>query len=146
MARMVAAKWAAPPSGRSSRLTEVSTAKRRPSAATRWAVSSGSRGSRASGRPLRMAQKPQARVQVSPMSRKVAVPWLKQWARLGQRASSHTVCSAESRIPAFMACRSPRRTLSWVIQSGRRGWPSRTSRPARWLKRGMVDSWSQDNR
>jgi len=73
------------------------------------------------GLPLAMAQKPQARVQVSPMSRKVAVPWLKQWARLGQRASSQTVCSSAPRSPTFMACSSPSRTFSRVIHSGSRG-------------------------
>ena len=72
---MVAANWAAPPSGRSSRATAVSTAKRRPISATAAATRSGSSAAGgASGLRVSTRQKPQARVQRSPLSMKVAVP------------------------------------------------------------------------
>ena len=73
MARIVSAKWAAPPSGRSSRLTDVTTACERPSSAAASATRPGSSGSSAPGRPLPTAQKPQWRVQTSPSSMNVAV-------------------------------------------------------------------------
>ena len=53
MARITAAKWPAPPSGRSSRSTEVMTTCFRPSLATASATRAGSSASSASGRPVR---------------------------------------------------------------------------------------------
>ena len=92
ISRMVAAKIEAPPSARSSRSTEVTTAWRRPRRAT---ASPTRRGSSASTspprRPLFTAQKAHARVQVSPRIMKVAVPAFQHSPRLGQRASSQTV-------------------------------------------------------
>ncbi len=92
IARIVAAKWAAPPSGSSSRFTEVTTACATPSVFTASATCRGSSGS--SGRPIPCvtAQKPQCRVQTSPMSMNVAVRSTPQHsARFGQRASWQTV-------------------------------------------------------
>jgi len=91
---MVWEKWSAPPSGRSSRFTLVTTANFRPRVATASATRWGSSGSTVPGLPLPMLQKPQWRVQISPSSMKVAVRWTPQhscW--LGQRASSQTVTS-----------------------------------------------------
>ena len=96
IASAVAAKCAAPPSGRSSRLTDVTTTCRSPRRATARATRPGSSASTASGRPCVTAQKPQLRVQVSPSSMNVAV-WCPQHSpRFGQCASSHTVCSPSS--------------------------------------------------
>ena len=91
MARAVAAKCAAPPSGRSSRLTDVTTTWRRPSRAIAEATRTGSPGSTARGRPWVTAQKPQLRVQVSPSSMKVAVLCPQHSPMLGHRASWQTV-------------------------------------------------------
>ncbi len=91
MARAVAAKWAAPPSARSSRLTDVTTTWRSPRRATADATRSGSAGSTARGRPCVTAQKPQFRVQVSPSSMKVAVLCPQHSPMFGQRASWQTV-------------------------------------------------------
>ena len=97
--RIVAAKIAAPPSGRSSRLTDVMTACVRRICATALATRIGSSASgAASGRPVFTAQKPQARVQVSPRIMKVAVPASQHSPMFGQRASSQTVCRRSSRI------------------------------------------------
>ncbi len=74
-ASITAAQWRAPPSGRSSRSTEVITAWRRPIAATAVARLAGSSASTPGrGRPEVTAQKPQRRVQISPRIMKVAVP------------------------------------------------------------------------
>ncbi len=74
IAAMLAAKISAPPSGRSSRFTEVSTAWVSAISATASATRSGSSRSTSPGRPVFTSQNPQARVQVSPSSMKVAVP------------------------------------------------------------------------
>jgi hypothetical protein len=79
----VAAKWAAPPSGRSSRSTEVITTWRSPSFRhgqpdiVRLGWSSGP------GKPVRTLQKAQARVQVSPMIIMVACALLPALADIG---------------------------------------------------------------
>ncbi len=100
---MVAAMWAAPPSGRSSRLTLVTTANSR----RRWrTVSATRRGSSSrSGctRPPGMLQNVQCRVQTCPMSRNVAVPLPKHSPRLGQFASSHTVFRLAERSRRFIS-------------------------------------------
>ena len=90
--RMVSAKWAAPPSGKSSRSTEVMTTWRRFIFSAASATRRGSSGSRGAGRPVRTLQKRQLRVQVSPIMRKVAVPIPQHSPMLGQCASSQTVC------------------------------------------------------
>ena len=72
---MVAAKCAAPPSGRSSRVTEVTTAYFNPIRAAASATRVGSCGSSGSGGPGATEQKRQLRVQRLPMIRKVAVWW-----------------------------------------------------------------------
>ena len=99
----LAAKWLAPPSARSSRSTEVTTTCARPILATASARCSGSSGSTAPGMPVRTLQKAQARVQVSPMIRKVACFFSQHSPMLGQPASSHTVCRALSRTIARVA-------------------------------------------
>ena len=98
-ARTTAAKCAAPPSGRSSRSTDVITTCFKPSSATARATLSGSAGSGgAGGRPVATAQKPQRRVQTSPSTMIVAVPCVQHSKTFGQRASSQTVFSESSRI------------------------------------------------
>ncbi len=94
ISRMVSAKIEAPPSGRSSRSTEVTTAWRSPMRATASPTRRGSSTSTSPPRrPLFTAQKAQARVQTSPRIMKVAVPEFQHSPRLGQRASSQTVTS-----------------------------------------------------
>jgi len=96
---MVAAKRAAPKSGRSSRSTEVTTAWARPIRDTAAPTRRGSSASMSPPRlPLVTAQKAQARVHTSPRIMRVAVPWPQHSAMLGQRASSHTVVSSRPRI------------------------------------------------
>ena len=85
-AAMVRAKAEAPPSARSSRVTEVMTAYPRPRALTAPATRPGSSGSRGEGVPFFTAQKPQARVQVSPRMRNVAVFRDQHSPTLGHRA------------------------------------------------------------
>ena len=100
MARMTAAKCAAPPSARSSRSTEVMTTCVSPSFATASATRAGSSASSASGWPVATLQNAQARVQVSPMIIMVAWRWLQHSPMLGQAASSQTVARRFSRIRA----------------------------------------------
>src|SRR5450759_52621 len=88
----------APPSGSSSRSTLVKTQWRRLIFFTDWATRSGSSSSSAAGRPVFLLQKRHERVQGSPISRKVAVPRPQHSPRLGQRASSQTVCRVCERI------------------------------------------------
>ncbi len=80
----------------------------------------GSSSSNHDGRPVLTEQKPQARVQVSPSSMKVAVPRLQHSPRLGQRASSQTVFRrlrvTDCRVRANWVS-SPR---VWRIQRGMR--------------------------
>ncbi len=96
---MVAAKIEAPPSGWSSRFTDVTTAWRSPMRATASATRRGSSGSGGRpGRPVLTAQKPHARVHTSPRIMNVAVPRLQHSPRFGQCASSHTVWSSRPRI------------------------------------------------
>ena len=99
--RMVSAKMAAPPSGRSSRVTEVITAYFSCSAATASATRRGSSRSCSVGCPLSTAQKAQRRVQVLPRMRKVAVRDCQHSPMFGQRALSHTVCSRCARTSPF---------------------------------------------
>ena len=89
--RIVAANAPAPPSGRSSRATLVTTTWSRFMAATASATRRGSSSSNQVGRPVLMAQNPQARVQVSPRIITVAVRWSQHSPMFGQRASSQTV-------------------------------------------------------
>src|ERR1700719_810413 len=102
MARIVSAKWFAPPSERSSRATAVITTclsfMRRIASATRV----GSSASRANGLAVLTAQKPHARVHLSPAIMKVAVPWLQHSHRFGHCADSQTVCSRRSEIRALV--------------------------------------------
>ena len=67
------AKWPAPPSGRSSRVTDVMTTCRKPSRDAASATRSGSSAAGGSGVPRGTEQKPHARVQMLPKIMKVAV-------------------------------------------------------------------------
>ncbi len=97
IARMVSAKIREPPSGRSSRATLVTTTCSRRIAPTASATRRGSSSSNQVGRPVLTAQKPQARVQVSPRIMIVAVRWSQHSPMLGQWASSQTVLSERPR-------------------------------------------------
>ena len=88
---MVRPKCAAPPSGRSSRVTEVTTTCRQESFAAASATSPGSEGSGGAGFPAATLQKAQPRVQTSPSRITVAVPAPQHSPTLGHRASRHTV-------------------------------------------------------
>src|SRR5512140_2616110 len=111
-ARMAAAKWLAPPSGWSSRFTEVTTMYSRSSSLTAFARFSGSAGSSGGGAPTFTWQKRHARVQTSPMSITVAVPPPQHSATLGHRACSQTV---DRRVRRTMS-----RTCSYVSPWGSR--------------------------
>ena len=98
---MLSAKPHAPPSDCSSRLTLVRTACCRLMAATLSPTRRGSSGSSRPGRPVLILQKPQLQVQVSPISRKVAVPRPQHSPMLGHMASSQTVCRLLPRNSPF---------------------------------------------
>ena len=120
IARIVSATIAAPPSGRSSRATMVTTTCFRPMSLVASATRRGSSRSVIGGRPVSMAQKPQFRVHTLPRIMNVAVPSAQHSPRFGQRASSHTVLRASSRRTCFVfayVAPAPMRTLS---HSGRR--------------------------
>ncbi len=89
--RIVAANAEAPPSGRSSRATLVTTTCSRSMCAIASATRRGSSSSNQVGRPVLTAQKPQARVHTSPRIMTVAVRWSQHSPRLGHMASSQTV-------------------------------------------------------
>ena len=118
---MVLAKWAAPPSGRSSRATAVTTTKRRPMAA---AASATRRGSSGSGGPMGRAvitlQKRQPRVQWLPAIMKVAVPRDQHLPMFGQAASSQTVTRSDERISALVWTNPEERGFLATTQRGSR--------------------------
>src|SRR5699024_12333029 len=90
--RCVSAKIGAPPSLRSSRLTEVSTTCLCPILLAASVTRRGSsQSSSCGGRPVFTAQKEQERVHTSPRIIKVAVPLPQHSPILGQRASEQTV-------------------------------------------------------
>jgi hypothetical protein len=93
MASIERTNWNAPPSGRSSRSTEVMTTCLSPSVATVSASRAGSPASTACGIPVLMLQNAQARVQVSPRIITVACFCSQHSPMFGQAASSQTVCS-----------------------------------------------------
>src|SRR5882757_7392852 len=72
----------------------------------------GSFASSGLGRPWATSQKGQRRVQMSPMIMKVAVPLPKHSPRLGQAASSQTVCRLLARSAALMRATSG---VPWVL-------------------------------
>jgi hypothetical protein len=96
--RITIAKMGEPPSRRSSRFTDVMTACFKSMDFTAWATRSASPQSIRVGLPCLMSQNPQVRVQTSPSIKNVAVPELQHSPRLGQRASSQTVCKDFERI------------------------------------------------
>ena len=93
MASTVAAQCRAPPSGRSSRVTEVTTTCRSPISLTLSATCRGSEASGARGLPVFVAQNLQPRVQMSPKIMKVAVLRLQHSALLGQSPLLQIVCN-----------------------------------------------------
>ena len=93
MASTVRAQWRAPASGRSSRVTDVTTTCFRCISLTLRATLSGSCSSRGRGLPVRVAQNLQLRVHISPMIMKVAVRRLQHSALLGHIPLLHIVCS-----------------------------------------------------
>ena len=110
MASTVAAQWAAPPSGRSSRVTEVTTTYRSFISATLSATCRGSSASGARGRPVLVAQKRQPRVQMSPRIINVAVLRLQHSAWLGHLPLLQIVC----RLCFSTICRtSPHSGVRW---------------------------------
>src|SRR4051812_3595032 len=80
----------------------------------------GSSLSKGFGRPCPTSQNGQRRVQISPMIMKVAVPLLKHSPKLGQRASSQTVCNLFSRRIDLMWATSSVPVNSARIQVGLR--------------------------
>jgi hypothetical protein len=98
---IVSAKMRAPPSGRSSRATEVTTTCSSPSAPIASATRRGSSSSNQVGRPVLTAQNPQARVHVSPRIMIVAVRWSQHSPMFGQWASSQTVFRFRPRSRPF---------------------------------------------
>jgi hypothetical protein len=96
--RIVSAKTLAPPSGRSSRATLVTTTCSRPRPPIASATRRGSSSSNQVGLPVLTAQNPQALVQVSPRIMMVAVRWSQHSPMFGQWASSQTVLSDRPRM------------------------------------------------
>src|ERR1700743_929838 len=104
MARTPAAECAAPPSGRSSRFTDVTTTCWRLINGTDLATFSGScASSQPRGLPVSTAQNRQARVHTDPISMMVAVPAFQHSPMFGHFASSHTVLRRCSRTMLFTA-------------------------------------------
>ena len=95
---LVAAQIRAPPSGRSSRATPVTTTNRRPISRTASAILVGSSSSTASGLAVITSQNPHRRVHLSPRIRNVASRSSQHSEMFGHNASSHTVCSDRVRM------------------------------------------------
>ena len=91
MARTVWAQISAPPSGKSSRSTDVMTACFTPMSLTEFATRPGSKTSTSSGLPVTTLQKPQLRVQMLPKIMNVAVPSPQHSPMLGQCPLSQIV-------------------------------------------------------
>ncbi len=98
IARIVEAQILAPPSGRSSRATPVTTTKRSPISRTASAIFAGSSSSTASGLAVITSQNPHRRVHLSPRIRNVASRSSQHSEMFGHIASSHTVCSERVRM------------------------------------------------
>src|SRR4051812_776854 len=120
-AAITSAKCPAPPSSRSSRSTDVTTTWPRPSLPTASAMLAGSCGLSAPGLPVATLQKPQARVQVSPMIMKVACLCFQHSPMFGHAASSHTVVRPYWRISRLVSAYSGELGARTRIQSGLRG-------------------------
>src|SRR5258708_5809159 len=114
----VAAKCAAPPSGRSSRSTDVTTTCCKPSRATASAIRRGSSASSGPTLPCATAQYGQFRVHTSPISMKVAVRCAKHSPIFGQHASWQTACSLSSPRIALVRKYSGDTGARTLIQSG----------------------------
>ena len=108
----------APPSGRSSRSTEVTTMCCSPICAAASATFCGSIASTARGIPVLTLQNAQARVQVSPRIMTVACFFDQHSPMFGQAASSHTVVRLFERISARVAAKPSLVGALTRIQSG----------------------------
>ena len=115
---MQSAKCCAPPSFKSSRSTEVITTYFKFRFFTVSAKCSGSLISKALGRPCETSQNGQRRVQISPIIMNVAVPLPKHCGKLGQAASSQTVCSFCCLNKSLMIWTSSGRLILVRIHSG----------------------------
>ena len=139
---MVLAKCAAPPSGRSSRATAVTTTKRSPMARGGLRHPAGLVGVRQARWAARSStlQNRQPRVQRLPAIMKVAVPRDQHLPMFGQAASSQTVTRSDERISALVRTKpdergflatthrgSRRRSQSWVSSSAVTSTGSRSS-------------------
>ena len=102
-----------------------------PSASTASATRSGSAGSSGRGWRVSTRQKPQARVQRSPLIMNVAVPSAQHSKMLGQPASSHTVTRSRSRMV---------RLSSQVLGPDAAPWPAATRACARAMAEPSVDA------
>ncbi len=118
IAPTVMAKCAAPPSGKSSRVTDVTTTCANPSLRAASATRTGSSGSMTAVGPCPTAQNVQFRVQFSPRSINVAVrrPQHSDW--FGHRALRHTVCNPKSFKTSCVAAITPPDAHGRRIQSG----------------------------
>ena len=117
-ARTDSAHKAAPPSGRSSRSTDVTTQCFSPISDMERASFRGSSGSGGNGFPVAVAQNLHERVHMSPKIMKVAVRRLQHSAWFGQRPLLQIVWSPCSRT---MRATSPNSSLRWSLifsQSG----------------------------
>ena len=129
-ARTTDAKCAAPPSGRSSRVTEVTTTCRQERTVAAFATREGSVGSGGAGTPAATPQKAHPRVQTSPSRITVAAPAPQHSPTFGHRASRHTVRRPNrASVPDTSSTRFPEgaRTFS---QSGRGARAGFTRTPA----------------
>src|SRR5205814_1693379 len=114
-------KWSAPPSGRSSRATAVTTTCASRILRVASATLSGSSISNGNGLAVVTAQNPQARVQRSPAIMKVAVPLVQHSQWLGHLALSQTVWSRSSSSSARVRAKLALVGKRMRSQSGRRG-------------------------
>jgi hypothetical protein len=97
----VSTKWLAPPSIRSSLVTEVITAYLMAKFFTASEILPGSAGSSGVGLPQDTPQNEQPLVQIFPQIRKVAVFFAKHSPMFGQSALSHTVLRPRARSCFF---------------------------------------------
>lgn len=120
--------WLAPPSGKSSRSTDVITMCSSPIFAAAIATCSGSSGSTARGIPVLTLQNAQARVQTSPRIITVACFFVQHSPILGQAASSQTVFKFKSRINRRVSLKPAPVGALTLIQSGFRSLAGRSGK------------------
>src|SRR5580692_10684522 len=86
------------------------------------ATRAGSSESKTKGFAVETAQKPQARVHLSPAIINVAVPWLQHSQRFGHWADSQTVCNRRSEISALVEKKMGLEGSRTLIHSGFLAW------------------------